>query len=564
MARKRRRGLSPVIEIDSDIPESDDDFEVHVHENSEDMSDGALMESDELSSSDDPVADKHLYRKVLYEYKNLSKLKKKLKRKLSHQYMKHDKPVKKPKETFSRFSVTCFSKVVSIVSATRSNVIEFQGFGSLLSFDKCYVPWKFAKWVAQQVDYKSGDIIIGGKVISLTAQSVHLVLGLPLGGRPFPRDYTAGKANILQRFNLQAIPPVMFFVDKLTNEIDTLSDEDVFISFLLVALSTFLCPNASRFPSLKHLGIFSDVNNARQFDWSGYILSWLLQHIRSFNGGKSSKLTDEGTLGGCLYYLAVIYLDFLDFRPRMIADDIPRIFVWKGSMIQHYSQMDSKSNASFGLRPKLDFSETYYANSIHLYDSNVPTVVLDDQFMDKLDLASRCKLPVDLKNSICKIVQSHTLNCGMSIQLDLTALSSLRYTVHVSVAKLLQHASSVDSRAKSLVLEILKVITEYPHDDGDTEPSVAPSHQTSSRYSPQNCQDNVGDGSSDSQEISDHNPSSPIASPRQKNVTHSKVANVEQNVSNSSDSPCTPSGSSKRPALTPNDYAPTFNMYIFL
>jgi len=50
-------------------------------------------------------------------------------------------------------------------------VIENAGFGSLL-FDKCYIPNQFVKWVAKLVNYKSADIVVDGKVISLAKEYV--------------------------------------------------------------------------------------------------------------------------------------------------------------------------------------------------------------------------------------------------------------------------------------------------------------------------------------------------------------------------------------------------------
>ncbi|CAL4986496.1 unnamed protein product [Urochloa decumbens] len=364
-------------------------------------------------------SEKFLYKHVLDKYRKLSKLKRDLKRKLLRQSMRNNHLHNKPKETFSRFSVTSFSKVVRAVSGSKRAVIESYGFGSLLSFDKCFVPWKFAKCIAQQVDYKSGDLLIAGKVISLTPASVSSVLGLPLGGLPFPNDINAGKSIILQTFNKQSLPSVMFFVEKLTEELDSLSDDQIFISFLL--------------------------------------------HIRTFNRGKASKVKEEGTLGGCLYYLAVCYLDFVDFGPRNVPHDIPRISVWKQNMIQSYSQLDMKSKACYGLRPKLSFSDTCYAKNPGLLNCP-PPLFLDNDFMDNLDSVSRCKLPADLKASICSIIQKHTLNSGLSVQMDLTAISSFPHSVHEILTKLLQYASTVDFRSKKLVLEIMKVITEYPHD----------------------------------------------------------------------------------------------------
>ena len=96
------------------------------------------------------------------------------------------KSSKKPKDAFTRFFVKALSSVIEALTLDEKIVIERYGFGALLHFDKCFVPNNFAKWVANLVDYKSGDIVLDGKVISLTKESVHSVLGLPIGGSAFP------------------------------------------------------------------------------------------------------------------------------------------------------------------------------------------------------------------------------------------------------------------------------------------------------------------------------------------------------------------------------------------
>ena len=83
--------------------------------------------------------------------------------------------------------------MTSSLSLDKKVIIASYGFGSLLLFDKFFVPNSFAKWVAHLVDSKSGDIVHVGKVISLTEEFVHLVLDLPIGTRPFPSDPSAGK-----------------------------------------------------------------------------------------------------------------------------------------------------------------------------------------------------------------------------------------------------------------------------------------------------------------------------------------------------------------------------------
>ena len=120
-------------------------------------------------------------------------------------------PVKRSKDAFTRFSVLNFSSVLDSLTLKNREVIENAGFGSLLLFDKCYIPNQFVKWVAKLVNYKSADIVVDGKVISLAKESVHLVLGLPFGVKPFPIDSSIGKAVVLSMFEKQSISSVNFF-----------------------------------------------------------------------------------------------------------------------------------------------------------------------------------------------------------------------------------------------------------------------------------------------------------------------------------------------------------------
>lgn len=139
------------------------------------------------------------------------------------------------------------------MTRNQGEIIESYGFGSLLLFDKCFVLNKFSRCVAKLVDHKSGDIVADGKIISLTKESVHNILGIPLGRRPFPTDITNGKSVVLKKLKKLSIPLVEFFTKKLQSEEEVLSDEDTFICFIFIVLNSFLCPNASMTPSQNTL-----------------------------------------------------------------------------------------------------------------------------------------------------------------------------------------------------------------------------------------------------------------------------------------------------------------------
>ncbi|CAL4892616.1 unnamed protein product [Urochloa decumbens] len=255
----------------------------------------------------------------------------------------------------------------------------------------------------------------------------------------------------------------------------------------------------------------------------------------------------------------VLYLDFVDFGPRNVPHDIPRICVWKQNMIQSCSQLDMKSKGCHAKNPGLL--------------NCPPPLVLDNDFMEKLDSVSRCKLPADLKISICSIIQKHTLNSGVSVEMDLTAISVLPRSVHEILTKLLQHASTVDFRSKKLVLEIMKVITEYPHDDEEPVPSDVQHPEATNVNSAGTSADHGQYDGPLSERNSFHANTSPISSPQvaqvanedfspseivpsqYKLLNHYGDENCKQNSTLTNESPATPIGLSKRVVL-PVDSCP--------
>jgi hypothetical protein len=115
---------------------------------------------------------------------------------------------------------------------------------------------------------------------------------------------------------------VSFFANKII-KLEEMFDEDVFVCFLVVALSSFLCSNTNLVPSVKYLDVFEDIDNAKDYDWSGLVLSWLLGHIKAFNRSSSGPGSSKSrqSLGGCVYYLVVGFTTLL-FSP------IPLLFFY--------------------------------------------------------------------------------------------------------------------------------------------------------------------------------------------------------------------------------------------
>uniref|UniRef100_A0A8R7PHM0 Aminotransferase-like plant mobile domain-containing protein n=1 Tax=Triticum urartu TaxID=4572 RepID=A0A8R7PHM0_TRIUA len=233
----------------------------------------------------------------------------------------------------------------------RKDVISKYGFEHLLKFEKTELPSHFTRWIVGCVDTISSQIIIDDqKIISLSKESVHLVLGLPNNGIIAMPNKERGRSFIMSRFNLSEIPNVTFFGNLLTSSED-LSDEDIFICFMVIVMSCFLFPSANDHIHTDFLFLPEDPTITRGFDMCLLVYEWILAGINQYvlfgrETGRKPKAFDF-----CIYCLAVLYLGKLDFGIRVVEQGVPWILAWKGNLIKHFSELDRKKRNLFGRRP---------------------------------------------------------------------------------------------------------------------------------------------------------------------------------------------------------------------
>ncbi|XP_044369764.1 uncharacterized protein [Triticum aestivum] len=253
--------------------------------------------------------------------------------------------------TFTRYSGKLFSGVVAGMCPRYQNVIQTYGMGCLLNFVRTEVPLRLVKWLASRFDVPSSEFQFERKFIPMTKYDIHDILDLPVDGEPLVSDPESGRDFILSHFNVSSIPPVYFFASKLKSTEVELSDEDISICFMIVALSSFLCPNSSLSPSPKYLHIFRDCSSVCNYDLSGYVYEWLLSSIKKFKNSTKVASKRSVTSGGCHYAFAVCYLDQLNFGLHSVPDVKPRILAWRGNKVKQFSELDRNNSRSYGKRP---------------------------------------------------------------------------------------------------------------------------------------------------------------------------------------------------------------------
>lgn len=198
----------------------------------------------------------------------------------------------------SRCNNTYFGEIVHALDDRKKDIIRERGFGILLEYNGCSVPRSFVQWIADQVDVNCCDIVVGGKVIPFSDLAVHLFLGIPIGGEDILQHHNDSvKSKFLSEIKEGSLPLIKTFGDKLKG--NSLSDDDIFRYFMVIALSTFLCPNSNVLSSPKYLGPLIDLSSVLDWDWSDLVFKWLFASISSY------RKYNRNTIGGCIYFLAV-------------------------------------------------------------------------------------------------------------------------------------------------------------------------------------------------------------------------------------------------------------------
>lgn len=192
------------------------------------------------------------------------------------------------------------------LSNEQRSIIEKSAFGSLLNFQRCAIPLSFVKWIASHTDVSCSDIVVNGRSIPINPNTTNFILGIPNGGLEIKHDNDAGKHFFHQHYG-STKPLISFFGTKLLSDkgVNKLSEDDVLRCFMVVALSTFLCPNSDTHPSPKYLEPLIDVKSSSKWNWSKFVYEWLMTYIAKFQKESKSKEQTSKTLGGCGHLLAV-------------------------------------------------------------------------------------------------------------------------------------------------------------------------------------------------------------------------------------------------------------------
>jgi hypothetical protein len=174
-------------------------------------------------------------------------------------------------------------------------MIEDAGFGGLLKIGFPTFPLGFCGWLLRRFDTDYCELVIKGRGrIPVTSDSV---LG-PNGGGDvkYCLDEDA-IAFMFDRFGVSGrYSPTVKSIENSLKHMKS-ADEHFLRTFMVLAVSSFLCPTTSLRISPRCFLALVDIGSIRELNWCEFVVEQLRKSISAY-GRKSS-------VSGCLFYLVV-------------------------------------------------------------------------------------------------------------------------------------------------------------------------------------------------------------------------------------------------------------------
>ncbi|CAL4924975.1 unnamed protein product [Urochloa decumbens] len=243
----------------------------------------------------------------------------------------------------NRASPSRIVKLYKHLTEPQRKMIEDANFGGLLKIATPTIPAELANWLLVDCfDSETMELVLPGRGrISLTAAAVSDILGLPNEGGKVNYELTVEAIDFMQEkydTDRGTAPKIDAIVKRVKANKD--ANEDFLRSWLMLVVSTFLCPPTSLgisprcYPSLVDLSIVKDLN------WARFV-------VDQFKVA-ASKMGKKDSVTVCLLLLVVLYVDSLDVGSLHIPICKPRVAAWSRKLLDQVIKLDTNRDGSFG------------------------------------------------------------------------------------------------------------------------------------------------------------------------------------------------------------------------
>lgn len=183
--------------------------------------------------------------------------------------------------------------------------------------------------------------------IPVTAESIVKVMGVPMGSSPVPYHLDVDATSlILDMLGIKdGVQPTITYVETLLGK-EYPADDGYLRKFVIYIISSVFAPTTGTKVSPKCYPAVINTNAIRTLNWARFILDILIQTAHA----KGTK----NMFKACMPYLMILYVDSLATNALDIPEDGTRCAIWTNKMIGTVTDLDTKSDGSFGTLPLKD------------------------------------------------------------------------------------------------------------------------------------------------------------------------------------------------------------------
>ncbi|RLN23059.1 hypothetical protein C2845_PM07G17880 [Panicum miliaceum] len=188
------------------------------------------------------------------------------------------------------------------MSEAQRKMIRAVNFGGLLNIPCSTIPTEFANWLMVDCfDAQTSELVFPGRGrIPVTADSVARIFDLPNKGGKVKYEldvdainFTHNKYDIIQG----SAPKIEEVIEMLKQ--NKAANEDFLRGWLMIAVSTFLCPPTSLVISPRCYPTLVDLSNVNKLNWCQFVVDQLKE--AALNMDKKNSVT------GCILLLVVSF-----------------------------------------------------------------------------------------------------------------------------------------------------------------------------------------------------------------------------------------------------------------
>lgn len=169
-------------------------------------------------------------------------------------------------------------KLYKHLAVDQRKAIEDVKFGGLLKIACSQIPSDFANWIMVQCfDHETSQLILPGRGrISLTAGAVAEKFGLPNRGDPVKYELDVDAINFIhEKYGIVrgTAPKIETIVQRVKANKE--ADEDFLRSWLMLAVSTFLCQSTGLGISPRCYPSIIDLSSVKKLNWAQFVVDQL-------------------------------------------------------------------------------------------------------------------------------------------------------------------------------------------------------------------------------------------------------------------------------------------------